>query len=117
MDRQQRPADGGGKAGDPQGAGRFGVRIEIEPCGVDRRQDGDGMSASRRPAGVSRTRRPSGSIRLLPRSRDSAAICCDTVDVVTESCSATSCMEPSLASSRRNNNRLVSMLKLSTIHE
>ena len=40
-------------------------------------------SASRRPAGVSRTRRPTGSISGVPASRASAAICCETVDVVT----------------------------------
>ena len=40
-------------------------------------------SASRRPAGVSRTRRPSGSISAAPSSGPRAAICCDTVDVVT----------------------------------
>ncbi len=39
-------------------------------------------SASRRPAGVRRTRRPSGSISCAPVSRASAAICCDTVEVV-----------------------------------
>ena len=58
-------------------------------------------SASRRPAGVSRTRRPSGSMSGVPASRDSAAICCETVDVVTCMTSATSRIEPRRDSSQQ----------------
>ena len=52
-------------------------------------------SASRRPAGVSRTRRPSGSTSGVPASRASAAICCETVDVVVCMASATARIDPS----------------------
>ena len=69
-------------------------------------------SASRRPAGVSRTRRPSGSIRAAPTSRASTAICCDTVEVVTPSSSATARIEPCRDSSSSSCSRRVSIRQL-----
>ena len=42
-DRQQRHADAGRETPDAQGAGRFGVRVEVESGGVDGRQDRDGV--------------------------------------------------------------------------
>jgi inner membrane transporter RhtA len=65
-------------------------------------------SASRRPAGVSRTRRPAGSMSGVPISRASTASCCDTVEVVMPSTSATVRMEPSRDSSASNSSRRVS---------
>src|ERR1700683_778477 len=69
-------------------------------------------SASRRPAGVSRTRRPAGSMSGVRISRLSTAICCDTVEVVVPSASATARIEPSRDSPRSNSSRRVSMLPL-----
>ena len=63
-------------------AGWLGVRVEVEVCAVDPRQDRDDVLGEACPAGVSRTRRPSGSISRAPVSLARAAICCDTVDVV-----------------------------------
>ena len=73
--------------------------------------------ASRRPAGVSRTRRPSGSVSGVPASRARAAICWETVEVVTCIASPTSRIEPrrdsSSSSSRRRGSRSESFI----IHE
>ena len=66
-------------------------------------------SASRRPAGVSRTRRPSGSSRGVPASRASAAICWETVEVVSPSSSATSRIEPRRESSSSRRRRRTSI--------
>jgi hypothetical protein len=69
-------------------------------------------SASRRPAGVSRMRRPAGSISAVPVSRASAAICWDTVEVVSSISSATARIEPSRASSSSIRRRRVSTAPL-----
>jgi len=68
--------------------------------------------ASRRPAGVSRIRRPSGSISATPTSRDSAAICWLTVDVVIPPASATSRIDPRRDSSSSSSRRRVSTRSL-----
>ena len=73
--------------------------------------------ASRRPAGVSRTRRPSGSISAVPASRASAAICCETVEVVTCIASPTSRIEPRRDSSSSSSRRRGSTSKSFIIHE
>ena len=42
-DRQQREPDTGREAADAHGACRLGVRVEVEACAVDGRQDRDGV--------------------------------------------------------------------------
>ena len=41
--RQQRASDGGREPGDAEHTGRLGGRVEVEPGGVDRSEDGDGV--------------------------------------------------------------------------
>jgi hypothetical protein len=66
-------------------------------------------------AGVRRTRRPSGSINCSPASLASAAICCDTVDVVNEKTSATFRIEPSRDKAKSSSRRRVSTKPFSFI--
>ena len=86
------------------------VGIEVVPGGVDGREDRDGVV--RQPLARWGEAHPAtdGLEQRGPTSRASAAICCDTVDVVTPSCSETSRIEPtcerrSSISSRRRSTR------------
>jgi hypothetical protein len=108
-DGQQRPADGRCEAGDPQRAGRLRVRVQVEPGGLDRGQDGHRVPGQPLPG---RGQPDPPAVRLDQRgaaSRASAAICCDTVEVVMCNSSATARIEPSRDSSTSKRRRRVSI--------
>lgn len=79
----------------------LGGRVEVELGGLDRGEDRAGVLGETPTLGVSRDRRPAGSTRAAPTSRASAAICCETTDVLVPSTSATTRIEPWRANSTR----------------
>ena len=74
QDRQQRVADRSGESADPQHPGWIGIRIEVEPRGVDGREDVDGVvgqaPASRRQPHATALRFDELRAGLLAQRRD-----------------------------------------------
>ena len=106
-----------GEARDADGAGRLGVGVEVEPRGIDRRQDRDGV-VGQPPAGRGEPDpAPDRLDQRRPRLARQRAICCDTVEVVGVHRSATARMEPRRDSSSSTRSRRRSIAALSVINE